>query len=65
MQAMKQNRAAMEIQILVRGAIAVFYFDRLIALVNEVGMIVWRDEKYPIFLIEYLIQQQDHQDEWN
>jgi len=62
---MKQNRAAMDIQILVRGAMAVFYFDRLIALVNEMGLIVWRDEKFPIYLIEYLIQQPDHQAQWN
>jgi hypothetical protein len=34
----------------------VFYFGRLIALVNEAGEIVWRDNAFPKFLVEYLIE---------
>jgi len=36
-------------------SIWVIYFGRLIALVNDAGQIVWRDERYPVFLINYLV----------
>jgi len=62
---MKQNRAAMDVQVLVKGVLAVFYFNKLIALVDQTGLIVWRDLNYPIFLVEYLIEMPDHQDRWN
>jgi hypothetical protein len=37
-------------------SIAVFYFGRLIALVDERGAVIWRDPNYPLFLVEYLIE---------
>jgi len=43
------------IELFVRGAIAVHYFGHLIALVDEQGRIQWRDEKYPVYLINYLL----------
>lgn len=53
------------LQVLVRGAMAVFYFGNLIALVDELGSIVWRNEQFPIFLIEYLIEHPTPQGQWN
>jgi len=55
----------MDVQVLVKGVLAVFYFNKLIALVDQTGLIVWRDLNYPIFLVEYLIEMPDHQDRWN
>lgn len=43
-------------RIIVSGVMTVFYFGRLIALVNEAGEIVWRDNAFPKFLVEYLIE---------
>jgi len=43
-------------RIIVSGVMTVFYFGRLIALVNEAGEIVWRDHAFPKFLVEYLIE---------
>jgi len=43
-------------RIIVSGVMTVFYFGRLIALVNEAGEIVWRDQTFPKFLVEYLIE---------
>lgn len=37
-------------------SLCVVYFGRLIALVSSQGKIVWRDKQYPLFLIEYLIE---------
>jgi hypothetical protein len=36
-------------------SLQVIYFGKLIALVNDMGKIVWRDTRYPVFLIDYLI----------
>jgi len=43
-------------KIILSGVMMVFYFGRLIALVNEAGGIVWRDHAFPKFLVEYLIE---------
>jgi len=43
-------------KIILSGVMTVFYFGRLIALVNESGDIVWRDHAFPKFLVEYLIE---------
>jgi len=55
-------------KIIVSGVMTVFYFGRLIALVNEAGEIVWRDHAFPKFLVEYLIeypQADDKVTRWN
>ncbi len=43
-------------KIILSGVLTIFYFGRLIALVNEAGEIIWRDHAFPKFLIEYLIE---------
>jgi len=43
-------------RIILSGVMTIFYFGRLIALVNEAGDIVWRDHAFPKFLVEYLIE---------
>lgn len=43
-------------KIILSGVMTVFYFGRLIALVNEAGEIIWRDPAFPKFLVEYLIE---------
>ncbi len=40
----------------VEGLLIVKYFGELIALVDHRGNFIWRDENYPVFLIDYLIQ---------
>ena len=47
----------MNVQIIPSGVMTVFYFDRLIALIDEVGRTVWRDPNYPVYLVEYLIER--------
>ena len=49
----------------VTAAMVVFYFGRVIALVNEQGQITWRDRHYPKFLVEYLIEFPQPQYQWN
>ncbi len=49
----------------ITSALAVFYFDRVIALVNEQGQVIWRDRNYPKFLVEYLIEFPQPQYQWN
>ena len=45
-----------QIQVIVNPVMAVFSFDhQLIALLNEKGLVVWRDERYPVYLVDYLI----------
>jgi hypothetical protein len=49
-------------------SMVVFYFGRLIALVNESGEILWRDHTFPKFLVEYLIespQPEEKKTRWN
>ena len=53
------------IKVLVKGAMAIFYFGKLIALVDDKGLIVWRDEHYPIMLVDYLIEHPAPQSRWN
>ena len=43
-------------KIILSGVMTIFYFGRLIALVNEAGDIIWRDRAFPKFLVEYLIE---------
>lgn len=43
-------------KIILSGVMTVFYFGRLIALVNEADEIIWRDRAFPKFLVEYLIE---------
>ena len=47
---------AMDVRVIPSGVMVIIYFGRPIALVNEHGGMVWRDEQYPIFLIEHLIE---------
>ena len=37
-------------------SLSVIYFGKLISLVDSAGKVVWRDKRYPLFLIEYLIE---------
>jgi len=56
------------IKAIASGILTVFYFGRLIALVNEAGEIIWRDRSVPKFFIEYLIetpQPDEHVMRWN
>lgn len=41
------------------GIMTVFYMRRLIALVNVEGKIIYRDEQFPLFLVEYIIEFPD------
>lgn len=52
-------------KIILSGVMAVFYFGRLIALVNEAGEIVWRDHAFPKFLVEYLIEYPQPDPQWS
>ena len=38
---------------------------RLITVVDHEGMIAWRDEKFPLYFIEYLIEFPEPQSRWN
>lgn len=38
------------------GVLAVFFWGRLIALVDEMGRVIWRDPAYSVALVEYLIE---------
>ncbi len=53
------------IEAMVTGAILVFYDGHLIGLINDKGKIMWRDMSYPLFLIEYLVNNPIPQSEWN
>jgi hypothetical protein len=50
---------------IVTGTVAVFYDGHLIALVDDRGKIIWRDLSYPMFLLEYIINNPIPQSEWN
>jgi len=50
---------------IVSGVLTVFYFNRLIALLGEQGQIVWRDPAFPLYLVEYLIENPPPQYRWN
>jgi hypothetical protein len=52
-------------RVIASGVMTVFYLNQLIALVNEKGQIVWRDTTYPLFLVEYLIENPPPQYRWN
>jgi len=51
--------------VIVTGVITVFYFSRLIALLNEQGNVLWRDPAFPLYLVEYLIENPPHQTRWS
>ena len=44
------------LRVITSGILAVYYFGRIIALIDERGLILWFDEREPLFLIEYLIE---------
>lgn len=48
-----------EIKVIADGIMTVFYMGRLIALVNAEGKIIYRDEQFPLFLVEYIIECPD------
>jgi hypothetical protein len=50
---------------IITGTVAVFYDGHLIALVNEIGRLIWRDMSYPMYLLEYIITNPVPQSEWN
>lgn len=52
-------------RVIASGVMTVFYFNRLIALLDEQGRIVWRDPRFPVFLVEYLIENPPPQYRWN
>lgn len=52
-------------RVIVSGVMTVFYFNQLIALLNEHGKIVWRDERFPLYLVEFLIENPPPQYRWN
>ena len=58
-------RIANSIKVILEDVAAVFYFGRLIALVNAGGAVVWRDGNYPLFLVEYLLEFPPPQSRWN
>lgn len=48
------------------GMMLVIYFGSPIAMIDEHGEILMRNINYPIFLIEYLIQNYEmHKFQWN
>lgn len=47
------------------GVLTVFYFNRLIALLGDQGQIIWKDPVFPLFLVEYLIENPMPQFRWN
>ena len=47
------------------GTVLVFYDGHLVALINDRGRIMWRDFSYPIFLVEYIINNSVPQSKWN
>jgi hypothetical protein len=53
------------VRVLVRGVMLVLYFGRMIALVDEKGGVLWRDQRFPIFLIDYLIEFPTPDGTWN
>lgn len=52
-------------RVIASGVMAIFYFGRLIALVDEQGKVIWRDAFFPLYLVEYLIENPSPQDRWN
>lgn len=52
-------------RVIASGVLTVFFLDRLIALVDERGKIVWRDPAFPLYFVEYLIENPPPQYRWN
>jgi hypothetical protein len=50
---------------MVRIALFVYFNQQMIAAISEDGGIVWRDMRYPLFLVEYLLTEKDHYYQWN
>lgn len=44
------------IEVIADGIITVFYFGRLIGIVNVMGELVYRDPMFPLYLVEYIIE---------
>ena len=54
------------IRFILDGAMVVIYFSRAIALIDAQGRIIMRDTAYPLYLVEYLLMQPDHEKaKWN
>lgn len=54
------------LEFLLDGVMAVIYFEQVIAIIDSSGRIVWRDVRFPLFLVEHLVLQPDHsKDKWN
>lgn len=52
-------------QVLPEGVLTVWYFLSVIAILDMQGKIYWRDPRYPLYLIYYLLADRDHrQDRW-
>lgn len=59
-------RMLSRIEFLLDGAMIVRYFNVIIAIIDANGSLLWRDVRFPLYLIEYLIMQPDHsKDQWN
>lgn len=43
------------VEIHLEDCLFVYFFDRLIGIVSDSGLLRWRDKNYPVFLIEYLL----------
>jgi hypothetical protein len=50
---------------MVRIALFVYFNQQMIAAIGEGGEMVWRDMRYPLFLVEYLLTEKDHCYQWN
>lgn len=43
------------VEIHLEDCVFVYFFDRLIGIVSDSGLLCWRDKDYPVFLIECLL----------
>jgi hypothetical protein len=44
------------VRVIASGVMLVFFWKKLIALVDEDGRVIWRDPDYSVALVEYLIE---------
>lgn len=62
----KSFKISASAQVIVNPVMAIFsYGGELIALLNEKGLVVWRDERFPLYLVEYIIEHPTPQSRWN
>jgi hypothetical protein len=43
-------------EVIADGIMTVFYFGRLIGIINVMGEVIWRDPMFPLYLVEYIIE---------